>query len=332
MLLAEVAQLYYLKDFTQAQIAQRIGGSQSNVSRMLKEAREQGMVEINIHSPLKTASGLQEMLAKRLGLRECLVLADLDLASRTFEATDNTSQVAALAARYLQENTDEGDVVGLGWSRSVHYVVRSRFLREKRDVTVVQLMGSIGGSITELDGIAVTAFLADVWGASAHYLHTPMLVTEAAVRDGLLRDPHISRTLETARRADTIVVGVGSMDEENGQYRTGYCSKADLDYIRDQGGVAEICGSHISRDGSLVPLEMHERTIAISFEEMKRIPNRIGVSSGTHKPLANIGAVRSGLLNVLITDEDTARTMLDILEDEGSEISPAGGKTQVDGN
>jgi deoxyribonucleoside regulator len=330
LLLAEVAQLYYLKDFTQEQIAQRIGVSRSNVSRMLKEAREQGMVEISIHSPLRTASGLQAKLVERLGLRECLVLANLDLDSRIFEATDNVSQVAALAARYLQENTDQGDVVGLGWSRSVHYVVRSRFLREKQDVTVVQLMGSIGGSITELDGIAVTAFLADVWGASAHYLHTPMLVTEAAVRDGLLRDPHISKTLEIARRADSIVVGVGSMDEENGQYRTGYCSKVELDYIRDKGGVAEVCGSYLSRDGSLVPLEMHERMIAIGFEEIKAIPNRIGVSSGSHKPLANIGAARSGLLNVLITDDDTARKMLDVLDDESSASPATSGEAQAD--
>ncbi len=322
LLLAEVAQLYYIKDFTQEQIAQRIGVSRSNVSRMLKEAREQGMVEISIHSPLRTAPGLQEKLVERLGLRECLVLAELDLDSRTFEATNNVSQVAALAARYLQENTDQGDIVGLGWSRSVHYVVRSKFLREKRDVTVVQLAGSIGGSITELDGIAITAFLADVWGASAHYLHAPMLVSEAAVRNGLLHDPHISKTLEIARRADSIVVGIGSMDEDNGQYRTGYCSKADLDYIQNQGGVAEVCGSHISREGSLIPLEMHERTIAVGFEEMKRIPNRIGVSSGSHKPLANIGAARSGVLNVLVTDEDTARMMLDILDAEVS-ASPA---------
>jgi DNA-binding transcriptional regulator LsrR (DeoR family) len=299
---------------------------------MLKEARKQGMVEINIRSPLRTVPELQEKLVERLGLRECLVLAGLDLGSRTFEATDNVGQVAALAARYLQENTGEGDVVGLGWSRSVHHVVRSRFLREKRDVTVVQLMGSIGGSITELDGIAVTAFLADVWEANAHYLHTPMLVAEAAVRDGLLRDPHIRKTLEIARRADSIVVGVGSIDEENGQYRTGYCSKSDLQYIRDQGGVAEVCGSHLARDGSLIPLEMHERTIAISFEEMKRVPSRIGVSSGSHKPLANIGAARSGVLNVLVTDEDTARTMLDVLADESFASPPANDEVQVSGS
>nr|MBA2535081.1 hypothetical protein [Rubrobacter sp.] len=34
------------------------------------------------------------------------------------------------------------------------------------------------------------------------------------------------------------------------------------------------------------------------------------------KPRANIGAARSSLLNVLITDEDTAVKMLDILGDE----------------
>ncbi len=316
LLLAEVAQLYYLKDFTQEQIAQRIGVSRSNVSRMLKEAREQGMVEISIHSPLRTAPGLQEKLVERLGLRECLVLADLDLDSRTFEATDNVSQVAALAARYLQENTDQGDVVGLGWSKSVHYVVRSRFLREKRDVTVVQLMGSIGGSIPELDGIAVTAFLADVWGASAHYLHTPMVVTEAAVRDGLLRDPHIRKTLEVTRQADTIVSSVGTPGREHGQYLTGYLDDADLDYIRAQGAVGDICGTYYARDGSLIPLEMNERSIAIGSEGLLNVPNRIGVSSGPEKPEASIGAAHSDLINVLITDEDTARKMLDILDGE----------------
>jgi deoxyribonucleoside regulator len=149
-LLTEVAQLYYVRDLTQEQIAQRIGTSRSNISRMLKEARKQGMVEIKIHSPLRTVPGLQEEL---VSLWECLVLAAPDRNSRIVEATDTVTQGAALAARYLQENIAEGTTVGLGWGRSVHRVVHNRFFREKRGVTVVQLMGSIGGSIPEFDGI-----------------------------------------------------------------------------------------------------------------------------------------------------------------------------------
>lgn len=80
--------------------------------------------------------------------------------------------------------------------------------------------------------------------------------------------------------------------------------------------VGEICGTYFARDGSLVPLEMNERSISVSTEELKRVPTRMGVSSGAEKPLANIGAARSSLLNVLITDEDTASKMLDILDDE----------------
>ncbi len=321
-LLAEVAQLYYVREFTQQQIAQRIGVSRSNVSRMLKEAREQGMVEIRIHAPLRTVPGLQEELISRLDLRECLVLATLERDSRIFEATDTVTQVAALAARYLQENIAEGDTISLGWGRSVHRVAHSRFLREERDVTVVQAMGSIGGSIPEFDGVATTARLASVLGASAHYLHAPMLVTDAAVRDGLLRDPHIHKTLEAARGADTILSSVGAPGREHGQYCTGYLDDAGLDYIRAQGAVGDICGAYYARDGSLVPLEMNERSIAIGSEELRRIPNRVGVSSGAEKPLANIGAARSNLLNVLITDQNTASKMLDILNNESTAGSP----------
>ena len=312
-LMAEAAQMYYAEDCTQAQIAQRMGLSRSNVSRMLIEARSQGMVEIRLHPPLRTVPGLQEELVWRLGLRECRVLATFGRDSRYLEPTDIVTHVAALGARYLRENISGGDTVGLGWGRSVHRVVHNRFLREEENVTVVQAMGSIGGSIAEYDGVATTARLAGVLGASAHYMHAPMLVTEAAARNALLRDPHIRKALEVARRADTMVLSVGTIGREHGQYRTGYLSDADLDSIRDQGVVGEVCGTYFASDGSLVPLEMNERTIAIDSEALLNIPKRIGVSSGPEKPEANVGVARSGLINILITDEGTARKMLEIV-------------------
>jgi deoxyribonucleoside regulator len=222
----------------------------------------------------------------------------------------------------------EGTTVGLGWGRSVHRVVHNRFFREKKDVTVVQVMGSIGGSIAEFDGIATTARMAEVIGASAHYLHAPMLVSDAATRSGLLRDPHISKTLEVARRAETIVSSVGTPGREHGQYLTGYLGDEDLEYIREQGAVGDICGAYYAFDGSSVSLEMNERSIAISAKHLSGVPNRVGVSSGPEKPRANIGAARSSLLNVLITDEHTAGIMLDILDEEERSSADPGGRAQ----
>jgi deoxyribonucleoside regulator len=321
LLLAEVAHLYYIKNLTQQHIAERIGVSRSNVSRLLREARARGIVEIRIHSPLILATDLQDALTRRLGLRECLVLAAPEAGTDASEGSDMVGRLSTLGARYLQENVADGSVVGVSWSSTVYHVVSARYLQEKSNMTAVQLMGSIGGSIPELDGVSITARLADVLGAKAHYLHAPMLVADAVVRNGLLRDPHIKRTLEVARRADTMVVSVGAIDRSSGQYRTGYLDDADLDYIRGRGAVGDVCGSYFSHDGSPVPLRMNKRTIAVSFEDMKGIPNRIGVSGGMHKVRPNIGAARAGLINVLITDQDTAREMLGILRSEDTVAS-----------
>ncbi|MGB3635819.1 MAG: sugar-binding transcriptional regulator [Rubrobacteraceae bacterium] len=323
LLLAEVAHLYYIKNLTQEHIAERIGVSRSNVSRMLKEARARGLVEIRVHAPLTAATDLQEELEERLGLRECLVLANPKIGTDANARTSRVGRMSALAARYLQENVPDGSILGVSWSSTVHHVVSTKYLQDKSSATAVQLMGSIGGSIVELDGVSITARLADVLGAKAHYLHAPMLVSDTLVRDGLLHDPHIRKTLEVARSADVMVVSVGIINRNSGQYRTGYLDDDDLNYIRAKGAVGDICGSYFARDGSPVELEMNGRTIAIEFEAMKAIPNRIGVSGGPDKALPNIGAVRAGLLNVLITDEDTAREMLDILnnEDFGQDFS-----------
>lgn len=316
LLLGEVARLYYLENLTQQHIADRIGASRTGVSRMLREARARGLVEIKVHAPLSVTSDLQEELAERLGLWECLVLATPRLGEDAAELLDIASRLSALGARYLQDTVVDRSVIGVSWSSTVHRVVSAGYLEEKGGVTVVQLMGSIGGSIAELDGVSITGRLADVLGGKAHYLHAPMLVANAVARDALVSDPHIRKTLEVARGADTMVVSVGVIDRTSGQYRTGYLDEADLEYVRSRGAVGDICGSYFSYEGSPVRLEMDERTIAVSFEEMKAIPNRIGISGGPGKAAPNIGAARAGLLSVLITDEDTARKMLALLDND----------------
>lgn len=310
--LAEVARLYYLEDFTQERIARRLGFSRSNVSRMLKEARASGLVEIRIRSPLEVADGVGRELRSRLGLRECLVLAS----SRRGASGDFRGDLGAFGAGYLREKISDGDVVGIGWSSAVYDVVRSGRLHEKNGVTVVQLIGSLGGAVPDLDGASIAGGLARALGAREYFLQAPILVADASVRDGLLRDLHISRTLELARKADIAVVGVGTINRDSGQYRAGYLDDADLEHIGGRGAIGEICGSYFTREGDPVPLEMEARTISLGREDLVRIPTRVGMGWGKQKALANIGAARSGIVNVLITDEATAREMLEILDAE----------------
>jgi len=313
LLLAEVAHRYYIEDQTQEQIAKSIGVSRSNVSRMLKEARRLGLVEIRIHHPLATDQDLRGALIDAFGLSDCLVLAQSDAPSDT--SPDSVAdRVGALAARYLDEHLDDHSVVGVGWGSTVYHVVISRHLRKRTGATVVQLMGSVGGATPDIDGAQVAGRLGRTLGARVYYLHAPMVVTDPAVRAGLLRDQHIRKTLEMAKRATVLLVSVGAISESSGLYRAGYINEADLEYIKDQGAAGDICGSYYRLDGTPCSLEIEERMVAVPGPVMLGIPLRIGVGYGAAKALPSVGAVRAGLIDVLITDDTCAREMLRISE------------------
>lgn len=311
LLLAEVAQRYYIEDQTQEQIARSIGVSRSNVSRMLKEARRLGLVEIRIHHPLATDAELRSSIMEAFHLTDCLVLAQSDSPGESSPAAV-LGRVGDLAARYLDEHLDDSAVVGVGWGSTVYHVVISKHLRKRSSATVVQLMGSVGGATPDVDGAQVAGRLGRTLGARVYYLHAPMVVTDPAVRAGLMRDQHIRKTLEMAKRSSVLLVSVGAISEASGLYRAGYLNDADLEFIKDQGAAGDICGSYYRLDGTPCSLELEERTVAVPATVMREIPLRIGVGCGTSKALPSVGAVRAGLVDVLIIDDSCAREMLRI--------------------
>jgi DNA-binding transcriptional regulator LsrR (DeoR family) len=313
--LAEVAWLYYGRDRTQEQIAQETGLSRPTISRMLRDARERGIVEIRVHYPFQTATALEDDLRSRLGMLECQVLAGAAV-DEIGDGREVATRVGALAARYLQRAIPDDSVVGLGWGSMVHNVVTSGYLNGKRGATVVQIQGSIGGATPDIDGAGIASTLGRQLGARAHTMSAPMVVADASVRRGLLRDQHIRQTLEIGKRARALIVGVGAVSAQSGLYRAGYLNNADLEFIRDQGAVGDVCGNYFAADGSLCPLELNDRMIALDADAIRRAPLRVGVTCGAEKALPNVGAVRSGLVNVLITDEVAALGMLRVLDSD----------------
>ncbi|MFM9105306.1 MAG: sugar-binding domain-containing protein, partial [Chloroflexota bacterium] len=168
----------------------------------------------------------------------------------------------------------------------------------------------------DIDGAQVAGRLGRTLGARVYYLHAPMVVTDAAVRIGLLRDQHIRKTLEMAKRASVSLYSVGAVTEASGLYRAGYLNDADLEFIHDQGAVGDICGAYFRLDGSPCSLEIGERTIAVPAEVMRAVPLKIGVGYSGAKALPSVGAIRAGLIDVLVTDEECARSMLRIAAGE----------------
>ena len=136
--IAEVARMYYIEGMSQLDIANMLFFSKAKVSRALRIAREEGIVEFHINYPLKRSMRLESELKRRFGLQEALVVTDL----YSNQNTDiSIKRIGEMAASYLDEILKDGDMIGLSWGRTMYQTVRQLNPSSPRKIQVVQLVG-----------------------------------------------------------------------------------------------------------------------------------------------------------------------------------------------
>lgn len=305
-LLSEVATLYYEDELTQGEISRELGISRSNISRLLAEAREKGVVEIRINYPWETSPSLQADLVDRFTLHMARILkADRMDYKRTLRG------LGALAARYLEGILRDGSTLAIGWGTAVHEVVSALMPAKRSGTSVVQMIGAVGSGDPLIDGPELARWLAEILDGRYRYLHAPLIVEDAAVREALLRERSIRETLELAKRADIALVGIGSVAPSiSSLIRAGYLNREELKAIREQGAVGDICARQFDIHGNVLDIQFNKRVVGIDIESLKKIKQVIGVAGGILKAPAILGALRGGLIDVLITDEKAAQEVL----------------------
>ena len=180
----------------------------------------------------------------------------------------------------------------------------------QQDPQVLTILGPGGTGKTRF-AIELARRLADLLGGRCRYLNAPLVVDSEEVASALLRQRGVRDTLAAAGQADVALVGIGALiPEVSSLLRAGYLSRRGLADIRRTGAVGDVCGHLFTAEGRLVESEFQRRVIAIAAAPLSRIPRVIGVAAGRRKAEAVLGALRCGLVNVLVTDEETARAVL----------------------
>jgi DNA-binding transcriptional regulator LsrR (DeoR family) len=306
-LLAKVASLYYEKNLTQAEIAQRLNISRPQVSRLLAEGREEGVIEIIIHHPAPKCTPLEQELLDRFTLKQAKILS---IAGHLGYA-QLVERLGVLAARHLEESLRDGMVIGISWNTGVYQVVNALRAARQKNVTVVQLTGTVGSINPIIDGPDLTRWLAQTLGGRYKYLSAPLLVDSAATREALLQNASIRETMALLDIMDMALLGVGSLSPAlSSLLLAGYITETELREIIRQGGVGDICSHHYDLRGNILPLELHQRLIGVSLETLKKTPYVIGVGGGIDKASAVLGALRLGVIDCLVTDEMAAREVI----------------------
>ncbi len=309
-LLAQVARDYYQNHKTQDEIGRQINASRSTVSRLLQQAQERGIVRIVIDYPWERDQNLEKRLLARFRLREAHVLMSKGRAEE--EARDG---MGTLAARLLDRELYDGAILGISYGRSLASTINALIPSRKAAITVVPIIGALGSDNPLIDGPELARGLAKTYGGEFRYLPVPLLVDNVRTRDALLQSPQIFETFSLARRANIILLGIGSLAPgASSMIWAGYLSERELSWLRDQGAVGHMVGQFFDIHGYFLDVEVNQRAAGIGIKTLLGKKLVIAVAGGAAKAEAILGALRGRYLNVLVTDDVAARRVLALEE------------------
>lgn len=297
---AAVARRYYVAGESKVDIAAAMGISRFKVARLLDVAREIGLVRIEISSPGPIDVELSTTLQEAFGLLHCVVVL-------TSGTPDAGRHVGTAAAELLAEIVTKDDVLGLPWARTVADVVSA--LPTLPRIPVVQMSGSLvlPGQSSTVDLVRRAARLA---GGEAHLFYAPLVLDDAESTEALLRQPSVADAMAHIDRVTLAVVGIGAWGPDASTIYAA-CSPQERLAVTAAGAVGEVAGVFFDIAGRPVETLLGERLVTVQDDQLRGIPEVIGVACGQAKTQAVRASVRNGLVNSLVVDDTIARGMLE---------------------
>jgi DNA-binding transcriptional regulator LsrR (DeoR family) len=299
-LLVRAARLYFELGETQEQVAETLGINRPQVSRLLKEARARGIVEIRINdgTPPAQDHDLDGAFRDRFSVRE------LHLVGRLGGPEDLTLRlVGQEAARILRERVRDGMVIGVGGGAATRATIDALALQPiGADVTVVPLTGGMASFHGPAE---LVRRLADVLGGVAQELPAPGVLNSPEIRDALCGHVAVQSILRMWRQLDVALVGVGVAS-----WSPAWFGPELAERIRCGGAAGEMLAWPFDVAGNAVAPELAARIVALHPLELARVPTSIVVACGDAKVRPLLGALRAGFVQTLVTDVVTAADVL----------------------
>lgn len=320
MRLARMAELYYLERLTQSEIAKRFGVSTMQISRLLREAQQLGVVEFKIHYPLPVDQAVAHELQDRYGLKSVLAVPT--------SRPDRIKQDVAYAAAYhvlslLRPHT----TLAVGWSSTLALMAQALPYQPIEGFSVVQMFGPLPLSAEQYNPYDAFARIGAQLGARMHPLHAPTVLRSKAARDALIADPAVKPVLDMARAADYAMCGIGTAGDDSTFHQMGYVSTDELAALAGKGVVGDILGRFIDGEGCVLPWSYDEMLVSIELDDLRRVPEVITVAAGPSKVKPVLGALRGGYLAHLVADAALVRSLLAFGERADEEADKATDKT-----
>ena len=310
-LLAQVARMYYIYGNTQAEIAAEIKKSRSMVSMMLSKAKEQGIVEIKyeIRNPMSNHNFHSKEIEDTFKIRRCIVVPSSQTGLNIVAKI-----VAERAVEVFNESIRPGHKVGIAWGLTCYeFMAAYRAPRDIRNVTVVPLIGGSDRTNYAMQMNEMVRQFAEKANGSPIYIYAPAVATSVEERELYMQSSQMQTIATEWSNLDIAIVGVGTSPEQP-ELKELQINEKTLAYYTENPHipVCDIAARQYNILGQPLFDGINDCVIGISPDALRAANEVICVAGGINKSFSIVGALRSGLIDVFICDEQTASQIIKI--------------------
>lgn len=302
----EIAHLYYEQELSQNEIAERLQISRPTVSRLLKNAKEQGVVRIQIMDPLESAEVLEDRISEKYGIGEVYVVP-----VPTVNGAAALDAVGVFAAHYLEDTVTDNDIIGIGWGKTIHKIASHLDVNEDvHNVQVVQLKGSVSHSKQHTYAYESINSFAAAFQSIPQYLPLPVIFEQQTTKDLVEQERHIQYLMDLGRKANIAVFTVGTVRDSALVFQLDFFSEQEMAYLKAH-AVGDVFSRFIDAQGEIVSQQIDRRTIGIQLDDLRQKEHAILVAAGSAKVPAVDAALHGDYANTLIIDQHAAQELAD---------------------
>jgi DNA-binding transcriptional regulator LsrR (DeoR family) len=299
------AWMYFIEQMTQNEIAEVLGVGRVTIVRMLADARARSEVKIAIESELVEIVRLERELEKTFGLQQAFV-APL--------STPDADPIPAIAARtgsFLSDTMKSGMRVGVGWGRTLFSSLPFISAKALPDFKVISLLGGVGVA-RQINPAEFAWRFAQVFQGEGYLIPAPAVVDSVETKVALVERCGLQDIFRMTEDLDAVLLSIGGIRSATTFYRGGFLKETQREELIALGAVGDVLFHPFDIDGRIVDHPINGVVMSVDVDRLRKAPIRILTSGGQEKIEALLGAMNLIAPTVLITDEESARRMLEM--------------------
>ena len=313
--LVEISRMYYEQNMTQENIASVFKISRAAVSMMLTEAKNCGIIHIEVTDPSVNNEELGGRMAETFGIEKCIVVP-----SGSYTEETQLRITVSQAIRFALEKFRSRSTIGVAWGGACHTFME--YFPEDTplsDIRVVPLVGMSHALTNEFRLNDTVRQFARKLRGHPYYLYAPGLVDTLEDKARIEESGYMQPIFDLWKNLDYAVIGIGTVNGRRPSAAADAVSPIDALRKDPNAAVGEICARRLNIRGRFIDNDFNRKLIAVSGEELMDAKYVMAIAAGNGKVLPITAALRTGTIDCLVTDEKTANSVLSLI---GSGLLP----------